>query len=359
MKEKKLTELRKKLSSLDERIVSLLNERAKVAGQIGENKKKMGKEIYDPVQEAKVYERICAFNCGPLSNEALKEIYREIISAARALQSPITVSFLGPEASFSHLAALNHFGKSALYRPEGSIGDVFDAVEKEKTKWGVVPIENSIEGPVKPTLDHLITTPLSIRAEIFLRISHTLYSREGEVRKIKHIYSHPQALAQCQGWIKKNLPRAKLHEESSTSEAAVMAGKEKGAGAICTPLAAERNGLKKAAEGIEDHPMNTTRFLVMGYGSNAPSGRDKTSIIFGTPHVPGSLHRALTPFARMGINLTRIASYPIRERLWEYVFFVDFLGHEDEDPVRTCLSELKAIASFVKQLGSYPLGEEP
>ncbi|MCX7981623.1 MAG: prephenate dehydratase [Syntrophales bacterium] len=358
MKDKGLEQLRAKLFSLDEKIVSLLNERAEVARLIGESKRKMGKEIYDPAQEAKVYERLISLNRGPLSHESLKGIYKEIISAARSLQSPITVTFLGPEASFSHLAALNHFGKSTSYLPVTSIGEVFNTVEKGKAAWGVVPIENSMEGPVKPTLDRLITTSLSIRAEIFLRISHNLYSKEGELKKIKHIFSHPQALAQCQEWLKKNLPHAVWHEIISTSEAAVMAARQKDAGAICTSMAAERNGLQVAAEGIEDHPMNTTRFLVVGYGTNPPSGRDKTSIIFGTPHIPGSLHRALAPFAHREINLTRIASYPIRDRLWEYVFFVDFLGHSEEEPARTCLSEIRSMTSFVKHLGSYPSGEE-
>ncbi|HOJ51663.1 MAG TPA: prephenate dehydratase [Syntrophales bacterium] len=359
MKEQRLEDLRKKLADVDERIVSLLNERAKLARLIGERKQQMGKEVYDPAQEAKVYERILSFNHGPLESKALKGIFREIISASRALQTSTVVAFLGPEASFSHLAALEHFGESIECLPEDTIGDVFAEVEKGKAAWGVVPVENSTEGPVKSTLDHLLTTPLTIRAEIFLRISHALYSREGDLKKIKCIYSHPQALAQCQDWLRRHLPLAQWHETPSTAMAAVMAAGEPAAGAICTPLAAANNALKCAAKGIEDHPLNTTRFLVIGYGMNAPSGRDKTSILFGTPHIPGSLHRALSPFARLGINLTRIASYPIRERLWEYLFFVDFMGHAEEEPVCTCLRELKGYTSFVKNLGSYPVGEEP
>jgi len=243
--------------------------------------------------------------------------------------------------------------------PQDTIGDVFTAVEKRQAQWGVVPLENSTEGPVKLTLDRLITTPLTIRGEIFLRVSHTLSSLEGEKGRIRRVYSHPQALAQCQTWMGRHIPEAEVVEVRSTAEAAALAARDPEAAAIGTSLAAEHYGLRIIAEGIEDHPLNTTRFLVLGYGVNEPSGRDKTSILFGTSHVPGSLYQALEPFARMGVNLTRIASYPIRDRLWEYLFFVDFLGYDAEEPYRNCLEEMKGKTSFVKCLGSYPLGEEP
>lgn len=358
MRDKELEKLRQKLITVDEKIVSLINERAKIACKIGEAKKNMGKEIYDPVQEAKVYERLINFNQGPLKAETLRTIFREIISASRSLQTNTWVAFLGPDGSFSHLAALHHFGNSIECMPVDTVGEVFTAVEKGQAHWGVVPLENSVEGPVKPTLDHLITTPLTIRAETFIRISHSLFSQHGELQKIKRIYSHPQALAQCQQWLKRNLPFAEWHEVKSTAEAAGIAQNDSEAGAVCSTLAAELRGLKTVAKGIEDHPLNTTRFLVIGYGMNEPSGKDKTSLLFGTPHIPGSLYRALEPFARMGINLTRIASYPIRDRLWEYLFFVDFLGHHAIEPIKTCLEEAKERTSFIKNLGSYPVGEE-
>ncbi len=359
MSEDRLRQLRKELVSLDERLVSLLNERAKVACMIGAMKRSMGKDIYDPVQEAGVYERLGRLNAGPLTDVSLKWIFREIVSASRALQAPVTVAFLGPETSFSHLALLNHFGRSVTALPQDTIAGVFTAVEKGRASWGIVPLENSTEGPVKLTLDRLISTPLTIRAEIFLRVSHTLSSLEGEREQIRRVYSHPQALAQCQEWLRKHLPRAECIDVRSTAEAAAMAANDREAAAIGTSFAAEYYGLRIVAEGIEDHPLNTTRFLVMGYGVNGPSGRDKTSILFGTPHIPGSLYHALEPFARMGVNLTRIASYPIRDRLWEYVFFVDFLGHGEEEPYKQCLEDVTAKTSFVKCLGSYPVGEEP
>lgn len=358
MKKMSLNSLREKLRRKDREMVKLLNERAEVSIEIGKLKQLEGCEVYDPSQESKVYDGLREMNQGPLSNSALRNIFGEIISSSRALQAPTTVAYLGPEASFSYLAAQFHFGKNARYSAQGKISEVFDEVERERVSWGVVPGENSVEGFVKETLDGLITTPLNIGAEIFLRISHCLISACERMEEVKRIYSHPQALAQCQGWLRKNLPHCPVFGLDSTAVAAKRALEDKESAAIGSHLAASTYGLKIIARGIEDSPLNTTRFFVIGKGKSLPTGRDKTSMLFGTPHVPGALYHALEPFAREHLNLTRIESYPIRDRMWEYLFFVDFAGHIEEKRTKTCLADMKKVTTLIKVLGSYPRGDE-
>jgi chorismate mutase/prephenate dehydratase len=237
--------------------------------------------------------------------------------------------------------------------PQETIGAVFDAAEKQKADLGVVPLENSVEGPVRVTLERLIATPLSIRGEIFLRISHCLMAR-GAKGRLRRVYSHPQALAQCRQWLARNLPRAIPVETESTSAAVLKALQDREAAAIGSRLASEIHGLPIVEEGIEDHPANTTRFIVIGRGSNSPTGRDKTSILFSTQHRPGALHAALEPFATAGINLLRIESHPARDRMWRYLFFIDIEGHSDEQPVKGGLRKLQRKTAFLKVLGSYP-----
>ncbi|NIS60801.1 MAG: prephenate dehydratase [Proteobacteria bacterium] len=343
----------------DREIIKLLNERAKLSIEVGKVKDLKGREVYDPSQESKVYDHLTRMNDGPLSTSALKNIFGEIISSSRALQAPTTVAYLGPEASFSYLAAQSHFGKSAQYSPQTKISEVFDEVEKEKVSWGVVPGENSAEGSVKATLDRLISTPLHIRAEIFLRISHCLISTCESVAEIKRVYSHPQALAQCQDWLRKNLPHCPILELDSTAVAARRVLEDREGAAIGSSLAAATHGLKIIARGIEDSASNTTRFFVIGKGKSMRTGRDKTSMVFGTPHVPGALYQALEPFARGHLNLTRIESYPMKDRMWEYLFFVDFAGHTEEKETKKCLSGMEKVTTFIKVLGSYPRGDEP
>ena len=359
MTDQNIKSLRDNLQDLDSEIIRLLNKRADVCLDIGRLKNDQGLEVYDPSQEARVYNRLRDINQGPLPSHHLRNIFREIISTSRALQAPVTVSFLGPEASFSHLAVLAHFGRGICIAPKNTIADVFDDVERHKAPWGVVPVENSTEGPVKLTLDRLITTPLNIRGEIFVRISHSLVSMGSKKKDIKRVYSHPQALAQCQEWLRRNLPKATLIDMDSTAAAALKVQDNPEDAAICSRLAAEHYGLHIVEEGIEDHPLNTTRFLVIGYGLGEPTGNDKTSILFGTPHTPGALFHALETFARDKINLTRIASYPIRDRLWEYLFFADLMGYSEEEIIRECLTNMEGKTAFIKVLGSYPLGEEP
>jgi len=351
-----LKNLRDEIKKKDGMIMELLNQRAKISIEVGRIKDEQGLNVYNPSRESMVYDYLTEINGGPLPDNAIKNIFREIISASRAMQAQTTAAYLGPEASFTHLAAQSHFGKSVTGFPQSSISDVFDEAEKGKIQWGVVPVENSLEGSINLTMDRLISTPLNIRAEIFLRITHSLLSAGKKTGGIKKVYSHPQALAQCQSWLRKHLPHCSLHEAESTAAAARMVSENKEWAAIGSSLAARVYGLNIIEEGIQDSPFNTTRFLIIGSGKSEPSGRDKTSILFGTSHTPGALYKSMEPFAREDINLLKIESYPMRGRMWEYLFFVDFAGHEEDSSVKTCLADLKKFSSFMKMLGSYPNG---
>ncbi|MBW2599602.1 MAG: prephenate dehydratase [Deltaproteobacteria bacterium] len=357
MTRESLKELRDRLKNRDEKIVDLLNERARISLEIGKIKKSQGLNIYDPSQENRVYHYLNEINEGPLPEGSLKEIFTEILSASRVLQTPVSVAYLGPEASFTHAAAVSHFGKSASFSPQSTIFDVFDQIERRRASWGVVPVENSLEGTVKMTLDRLTSTPLSILSEVFLRINHSLLSTRNGLDEIKRVYSHPQALAQCQEWLRKNLPGCPLHGMESTAKAAQKVLEDGEGAAIGSSNAASIYGLNIISEGIEDHPSNVTRFLVIGRGENKRTGRDKTSIFFGCRHMPGALCHSLEPFAGKEINLVKIESYPIRERMWEYLFFVDFNGHVEEEKIKECLKDLQGQSTFVKILGSYPMGD--
>ncbi len=356
MKHPSVQELRMQLLEKDREIVRLLNERAGISIQIGRTKGLEGVEVYDPSQEQKVYARLGGFNRGPLSDEALKAIFREIVSASRALQGPTKVACLGPLASFTHLASLSHFGRAAQYLPEETIYRVFDAVERGRAHWGVVPVENSSEGSIKPTLERLISTGLKIRAELYMRITHLLLSTCDGKDEIERVYSHPSALAQCRCWLRENLPGRAFVEVDSTARAAQQVLTDERGAAIASRLAAEEYGLKILAEGIEDIPSNTTRFLVLGMGESEATGRDKTSIVFGTKHLPGALVRSLEPLARQGVNMLRIESHPMRDRAWEYVFFVDLEGHAADPKIKRCLRDMEEETTFIKPLGSYPKG---
>ena len=357
MKKPKLESLRQSMKDKDSEIIRLLNERALISIKIGEAKGQEGIQVYDPAREAKVYKYLQELSSGPLPQDAVQAIFREIISASRDLQKPTTVAFLGPEASFSHLASRLHFGESSSFLPQSGIARVFDEVEKGSVDWGVVPVENSLEGSVNVTLDRLILTPLKIRAEIYLRISQSLISSAKSKKGIKNIYSHPQALAQCQSWLRTNLPNCTLGEMESTAAAVQIVRGKKTEAAIGSSLAAEFYGLNILAESIEDNPSNMTRFLVIGEGEGQSTGNDKTSLIFATPDSPGSLHRALSSFAGRRINLSKIESHPVKERLWEYLFFVDVIGHVNDKEIKRCLEELKEKTTYLKILGSYPKAE--
>lgn len=355
MMDQNLDQIRRQMSETDEKIIRLLEQRADLAREVGKIKEAHGTEIYDPAREAAMmsdFKNTAKEDSLPAGY--LKAIYREIISACRELQKPVTVACLGPAASFTHLAAQSHFGGSTTFAFQSTISQVFDEMERGRVNLGVVPVENTFEGSVNFTLDRLIHTPLQIIGEIYQRISHCLLSAETGLDGISRIYSHPQAFAQCQDWLKRKLPDAEYVDVSSTAAAAKLALTEKGTAAIGSILAASVYGLHVLAEDIQDHPFNTTRFIVLGNKTPTATGNDKTSIIFGTPHSPGALYRALGAFAEREINLMKIESYPLKERLWEYLFFADFGGHLKDQSIDDCLHHLKTMTTFVKVLGSYP-----
>lgn len=358
MTQPSIAELREAIRQADRELVALLDRRARISVEVGKRKEVLGQEVYDPAQEARIHEYVAGISEGLLPERSLRAIFREILSASRALQAPVTVAYLGPEATFSHMAAALHFGAGARLLPSSSISAVFAEVEQGRARWGIVPVENSLEGPVNVTRDRLIATPLAIRAETYLKISQCLLAREDGLEGIAKVYSHPQPLAQCREWLERHLPGCALIDTESTAAAARLAAESEGAAAIGSRLAADVYDLRVLAESIEDHPLNTTRFIVMGEGESEATGRDKTSILFGTAHAPGSLYRALGPFAERGVNLMKIESHPVRERLWEYLFFVDFAGHAKDGKIRQCLEALERQVAFLKVLGSYPQGEE-
>jgi len=293
MTEPQLAEPRNRIKEIDREIVRLLNQRAKLAMEIGKIKAEMGVEVYDPAQESKIYENVTEANGDDIPHKSMRAIFREIISASRVLQHPVTVAYFGLESSFSHIAARTHFGTSSQYFSHSTIASVFDDVEKGRVQWGVVPVENSLEGSVNLTLDRLLTTILRIRAEIFLRITQCLLSPHELLEDVKTIYSHPQPLAQCQGWLRANLPNATVIEMESTTAAAQRAADEGKGASIGSSAAAGTYGLNILAEAIEDKTSNTTRFLIIGEGESEYTGNDKTSLLFATSHMPGALYHAL------------------------------------------------------------------
>ncbi len=350
----KLEELRKKIDSTDGRILKLLNERASLARRIGALKQKAGKDFYIPHREKKIIAGLLARNCGPLSSESVESIYREIMNACRSLESRLTVTYFGPEATFTHQAALKNFGTAAVYVPATSIADVFTEVAKKRADYGVVPIENSTEGVVNHTLDMFMDSDLQICSEISMPIEQCLLSLSGDIKRVKKAYSHPQALVQCRNWLKEHLPGIPVVETSSTSAAARRAVREKDSAAVSSYAAAQLYKLEVISRGIEDNPENFTRFLVIGRCPADYSGHDKTSIMFAIKHKVGALYEMLSTFKKHGINMTRIESRPSRKQAWEYLFFVDILGHVSEKHVQTALKGLAAHCSSFKVLGSYP-----
>ena len=349
----KIDGLRKKVDALDRRIVGLLNDRTRLALQIGGLKKKSGAEIYDPAREQAVFQRLRNVNSGPLPPAALQAIYREIMSASLALEHPVVVAYLGPQATFTHEAACSRFGASVAYLPGETITDVFAAVQKRSALYGVVPIENSIEGAVTHTLDQFTDTALRICAEIYLPISLHLMAPSG-CRPIRRLYSKSEVFGQCRRWLHTHLPGVELIPVSSTARAAEMAARERGAGALAGVLAAELNGLRFLARDVQDLGGNTTRFLVIGQHYGPPTGRDKTSVFFAVKHKVGALYGALEAFKKARINMTKIESRPSRSKAWEYYFFVDVEGHADDARVQRALDEMGEHCTLLTVLGSYP-----
>jgi chorismate mutase/prephenate dehydratase len=351
-----LKKLRKEIDSIDEKIIKLLNLRARVTQDIAKIKHKSGISIYSPDREREVLKRIVRVNKGPLNYNALEAVYREIMSAALSLEKNLRIGYMGPQASFSHLAALKRFGSQVEYVACDGISDVFLEVERGSADYGVVPIENSIEGAVTHTLDMLVDSDLKICAQIILDVSHNLLSN-GPKNKIKRVYSNPQVFGQCRIWLQENLAGAELIEVSSTTRAAQIAAKEKNSACIASILAGKVYKLKVQAPDIEDSPHNITRFFVIGKTDVAKTSSDKTSILFSIKDRVGALHDMLMPFKTNRINLTKIESRPSKKKAWDYYFFVDLAGHKNEPRVKRALLELESKCKFLKILGSYPAGE--
>ena len=354
---KKLERLRKEIDAIDREILDALNRRAVEVLEVGKLKRDKKVKFYSPGRESEVIAKLAKLNKGPFPNDGLKTVYREIMSASLALEEPLKVACLGPQATFTHLAALRHFGSSATFVPLDSIKGVFEAVDSGKAEYGVVPIENSSEGIVSHTLDMFIDYDLNINAEIMLEVSHHLMSRSGRKRDIKKISSHPQASAQCRGWLEAKMPGIPVIGASSTAKAAEIAASDKGVAAIASELAAKVYGLRFVSKNIEDSRRNYTRFLVISRGVHPRSGNDKTSIMFSAKDRPGALYDILAPFKRAKINLTKIESRPSRRKAWEYIFFVDMLGHIEDKKVQRAIDSMKDACLFLKVLGSYPGGE--
>src|SRR5439155_2463964 len=321
-----IPEHRKAIDKLDAQVVKLLNERTRHVLEIGAIKLKAGEEIYAPHRELAVLERICRRNPGPITNESLRAIYREIMSSALSLEKSMTIAYLGPEATLSHQAAIRRFGSSLRYSSQKTIADVFSEVSKNRADYGVVPVENSTEGVVTHTLDMFVDSDLKIVAQIILAVQHCLLSN-GRRTQIKKLYAHPQALGQCRGWVQTNLPRVEIIETSSNARSAEFAAREKESAAIAGILAAEKYGLRVLEYDIQDNAANATRFLVLGRQCSPPTGKDRTSLMFSIVDRVGALYHALSPFRRYRLNMTKIESRPSKRKVWEYFFFVDCDGH--------------------------------
>ena len=349
-----LDDWRSRINNLDEEILNLLNRRGQVALQIGELKRQQDLPYFVPERESEILDRLVARNEGPLSADAVRAIWREILSACLALEHPLPVAYLGPPATFTHQAAVRRFGSSTQFLPVRSIVEIFDEVERGRAQYGVVPVENSTEGAVNVTLDRLIDAEAVIVGEVTLDIAQHLLSRAADLTEIKIVCSHPQALAQCRGWLNAHLPEVRTEEMSSTTASAERAKEDPAVAAIASEMAARLYDLPILRERIEDNPANSTRFLVIGRRPAPPTGRDKTSILFSMKNEPGVLYSILAPFAQRRLNLTKIESRPTKRRPWEYVNFVDFEGHRDTEVVRAVLAEVKERCQFLKVLGSYP-----
>jgi chorismate mutase/prephenate dehydratase len=351
-----IDELRSAIDKVDDEILKLLNKRAESVVKIGKIKRDKNINIYVPERERQIIERLIASNKKSFPDDALKSVYREILSASLSLEEPLKVSYFGPPATYAHLAALRHFGSSAHFIAAESIKTVFENVETDRAEYGVVPIENSNEGVVNYTLDMCADSDLKISAEIMLEISHTLLSKQTDRSKIKKIYSHPQALAQCREWLRANMHGIPIIESTSTSKAAELAASDHEAAAIASELAAKIYDLSILDKNIEDSKQNITRFLVISKKSYPKTGNDKTSIMFSIKDKPGSLYDILNPFKKAKINLTKIESRPSKKKAWDYIFFIDLEGHIEDKKLKKAVESVKEGCLYLKILGSYPQG---
>ena len=349
-----MQEIRAGIDAVDEEIVRLLDRRATLARRMGAYKQQRGLPVYAPARERMVLDRAAEIGDGSFPKGGLEAVFREIISTSVSLETRLTVAYLGPEATFTHEAALRSFGTSIELQPQVTVADVFARVERGEVEHGVVPVENSMEGAVTHTLDELMNSPLKVCGEIYLPVSQNLLAREPSTDRITLVLSHPMALAQASSWLRRELPGAGVEEVESTAEAARRAASEPGVAAVGSALAAEAHGLEVLASGIQEARTNTTRFIVLGRSWAARTGKDKTSVVFSVKDRPGVLADALSAFSAEGINLTRIESRPSRKRAWTYVFFADFRGHPDEERVGRALEGLEDHCPYVSLIGAYP-----
>lgn len=351
-----LSGLRAEIDGIDRQMLDLLSRRARCAQEVGKAKSRHGEAgvSYRPEREAQVLRRIAELNPGPLPEGVVRQIFREVMSGCLALEQPLKVAYLGPSGTFSESASRQHFGAAPAFQPQVSIDEVFRAVESEHAQYGVVPVENSSEGAVGSTLDLLLAHSLHVCGEVQLRIHHHLLSRAPELGAARRLYSHAQSLAQCHEWLNANLAHLPRVPVASNAEAARMASEDPESCAIAGEAAAALYGLGKFAENIEDNPRNATRFFVIACHDAAPSGRDKTSLVCSAVNRPGAVLGLLEPLARHGVDMSRLQSRPAPGGMWEYVFYIDLIGHRGDAAVAAALAELGERAGFLKVLGSYP-----
>jgi len=342
------------ISLIDNYILDLINRRLDLILKLGALQKEKNLETLLHSDEERSIKRLSELNSGPLDPKKMRILFKNIFSISQEAIKPRRISYLGPEATFTHIATINHFGDSASFLPQSGIRDVFLEVEKERCDFGVVPVENSIEGSVNYTLDLFFESNLKICAEKYLTISHDLLSKSKKLEEIKVVYSHPQPIAQCREWLRKNIPNARIEECRSTSFAAQKVVDVQDAAAIASSEAARIYNLNVMASRIEDHSNNTTRFLIIGKNEIPRTGDDKTSIMFAAAHVPGSLYKTLEPIAKSGINMLKLESRPSKHENWSYFFFVDLEGHVEDRKIQDTVSRMKELCLFLKILGSYP-----
>lgn len=347
-------ELRRMIDEVDAEIVRLLDQRARLARRVGEVKRERGLGAYVPSREREVMDRVFSLSEGDFPRKGLEMVFREIISCSISLEARLKIAYLGPETTFTHEAARRAFGSSVDFEPQASVPEVFARVERGEAQYGVVPVENSMEGAVTHTLDELMNSPLKVCGEVYLPVSQNLLSKEETMDEVSVVRSHPMAIAQSAAWLRKYLPWAKVEEVESTGEAARNAASEPGVAAVGSELAAEVYGLNVLARNIQDSRVNATRFIILGRSWAGATGKDKTSVVFSVKDRPGVLKDALSAFADEGINLTRIESRPSRKRAWTYVFFADFQGHPEEERVQRALARLEEYCPYVSVIGAYP-----
>ena len=349
-----LAPLRDQIDGIDRQLIELVSRRAQLATEVGRQKLVTGSPVYRPEREAEVMRTVAALNPGPLSAASLEAVFREVISACRAMERPLAIAYLGPPGTFSELAAQRQFGSAVRLQPCVSIDEVFQTVESGRADYAVVPVENSTEGAVSRTLDLLLTTGLKIVAELSVPVQHHLMSLGGTLEGIKRVLVHPQALAQCLTWLNQNLPGPERVQVASNAEAARQASLDPAAAAVAGESAAPLYGLQIIARRIQDDPQNRTRFVVLGLQDCAPTGNDKTSLILSVHNRAGAVHDMLGPLATHGVSMTRFESRPARTGAWEYHFYIDVEGHASDPPVAAAFAELQQACAFFRNLGSYP-----